>query len=96
MHDVLSDPYRCAVLYYLEESDEAAGVRELTEQVLAWCLEEGQFDGDEGVDDHACTWLLERHVLSMERFGLISYDRERDAVALSDDASIAITPRWEE
>lgn len=46
MHDVLSDPFRRAILYHLQEGEEPAGVREVASQVLDWCRNELQIGGE--------------------------------------------------
>lgn len=86
MHDVLSNRPRCAVLHYLQESDGSVEVRELTDQVLAWCGD-GQIDA---TDDEVRAWLL-NHVLAMDEFGLVTYDSKQDTVELPADVSVAIT-----
>lgn len=96
IHDVLSDPYRSALLYYLQESDGPVDARDAAEQVLTWCQDGMQIDGDEFDADDAREWLLQSHVLSMHEFGLITYDSRQDTISLPDDVSITISPHWDQ
>lgn len=93
MHDVLSDPHRCAILDYLQKLHGPVDVCEVAEQVPKRNLE-AQVD-EEGADQ-ARKWLLESHILLMDEFGLIRYDREQDTIRLPDDVSITLPPHWNE
>lgn len=94
MHDIFSEPYRCAVLYYLQAADEPAAVDEVAIAVGEW-----RPDGD-GADaegaDRLRTWLLDNHIRQMVEFGVIAYDRHRDAVRLTEDVSLSVTAPWDE
>lgn len=96
MHDVFSDPYRRAVLYYLQEWENPADVCELGEWVIRRCQEAERDDADRASRDRTAEWVLHRHVLSMDEFGLVEYDPEVDTVLLPDDVCVTVTPPWDE
>lgn len=90
MHDVLSDPDRRAVLYYLTTLENPAELDEMTSQILAWRPDGG---GDESLAA-ARTRLLNDHVLEMEAFGLLSYDPCQNEVRLDENASVSVARPW--
>lgn len=93
MHDIFSDPYRCAVLYCLQLSEEPATVSEIANRVVTWSP-----DGDSiaAEDSDLRTWLLHTHILHLDEFGIVTYDSGRDVVRLSEDVSISVTSPWQE
>ena len=90
MHDVLSDPRRRAVLYYLREFENPADVDDLVDRILAWCPDGNSSDGTPS--DSTRARLLNDHVRRMEAFGLLAYDPDRETVRLSEDVSVTVAP----
>lgn len=92
MHDIFSDPYRCAVLYYLQRMDGPATLSEVARAVLEWSPD------DDAVrpDDRPRTWLLDTHVRQLEEFGVIRYDPERGQIRLSEDVLLSVTEPWQD
>lgn len=93
MHDVFSDPHRRAVLFYLQERERTADVRELAEWVDVHCESE---IGPDRPSAGRASWLLHRHVLSMDEFGLVEYDPEDCSVSLAEDVCVTVTPPWDD
>ena len=93
MHDIFADPYRRAVLYYLQHADEPVALGELANTVLAWSP-----DGDADVRTDGArpeTWLRDTHILAMDEFGVLAYDHEEDLVRLPADVSMQISRPWQ-
>lgn len=90
MHDVLSVPYRRAVLYYLTELENPADVSEMASQIQAW----NPNGAEEWSVGSARARLLNDHILGMDEFGLLTYDSRRDTVRLDEHASISVAHPW--
>lgn len=92
MHDIFSDPLRCAVLYYLQEVENPADVDEMVDEVLSWCPEEDVTDGEPV--ESAQTWFFHEHVVRMDEFGVVRYDPRRHTVRLSDNVCLTVPFPW--
>lgn len=92
MHDIFDDPYRCAVLYHLQVTDEPATLDEIADAVVESCPDGKGLEDEHEVRD----WLLDGHVRQMSEFGVLSYDEARDVVRVREDVSISVTSPWED
>lgn len=91
MHDILSDPYRCAILAYLTECANPADVDELIAAVLEWQSDDRPSDSPQPGSPEA--WLRNEHIVHMNEFGVISYDPNAESVRLAEDFSVTLTDR---
>lgn len=92
MHDIFLDPYRCAVLHYLQQTDGAVTLRD-----LAATIDDRSPNGDRAEKEYGerpHTWLRDKHLLQMDEFGVLVYDRDENVVQLPDDVSFSVTPPW--
>lgn len=87
MHDIFSNPFRCAVLNYLQKMENPVGLDEVVEHVLARCSGE---DDTSASGDALDRWLFNEHILRLEEFGIITYDPGEESVELSDDVSVTL------
>lgn len=81
MHDVLSNPCRCAILQYLQEAKGSVEVGEIVGHVAKRCRSEergwtGAIGGGRRRQNPGPRrdWLLESRVRTMDEFGLSRYD----------------------
>lgn len=92
MHDIFSNPLRCAVLYYLQEVEDPADVDEMVNEILSWCPDEDVPDGDSDQSDQ--TWFFHEHVVRMDEFGVVRYDPRQHSVRLSDSVCVTVPFPW--
>lgn len=91
MHDIFSDPFRCAILYYLQERGNPADVEELSERVLDWCPDEEELPPNRA---RRRAWLFNEHIVRMDDFGVVSYDPREDSIRLAEDVSVTLPDLW--
>lgn len=86
IHDVLSDPFRRVIIHRLDDRE---GPVELTELI----------DVMRETDHPALTraskqdvrsWLVDGHLLPLERLGLVDYDARTESVRLGDQAVFTV------
>lgn len=81
MLDVFSDADRRFILYCLQEADGPVDVAEIRTRLADW--------SSDGVDS-AVAESCHNHVLEMEAFGVVEYDRGNDAVRIADDVALSV------
>lgn len=86
MHDVLSDPERRRVLHALKEADDPVGLADLAAVVVP---ADAVATDDGPLPDRR---LLHDHVVPMDEFGLVSYDRAAGTVSLPDEVTVSVHP----
>lgn len=86
MHDVLSDPERRRVLHALQEADDPVTLADLAAVVVP---ADAAAADDRWLPDRR---LLHDHVVPMDEFGLVSYDRATGTVSLPDDVTVSVHP----
>lgn len=91
MHDVFSDWHRRAILYCVQTSEEPVPVSTLARRLAAW---QRNRDGDLECDGAGEPPALHSHVRALEQFGILRRDPESDAVALSEEVTVAVSPPW--
>lgn len=95
MQDVLSNPWRRAVLYYLgrRQGDVSLGV--LTRHLVAWHRRAVAASPREETDaEEIHRQRLRVHVQEMAELGVVAYDPHRETVWLPDDVAVSVTPPW--
>lgn len=97
MHDVFSNWYRRAILYYLQDHDDPVSVTAVARQLVAWQRESAEGSGaDAAAVERTRPRILEVHIAAMEEFGILGYDPVADTVWIHDDATISVVPPWED
>ena len=90
MHDVFSDPWRRAILYYLQERGQPSTVTALARRLVAWFQEarrrRPRSDGG--------TPSLRSHVVEMAAFGILGHDPEADTVWIPETVAVSVAPPW--
>jgi hypothetical protein len=97
MHDVLSNWWRRAVLYYLRQHAPPVGVRTMTRQLVAWhcgdrfttCLAP-----DAALVAPTRRYLRSAHVVPMAEFGVLGYDPAVETVWLPETVTVSVAPPW--
>jgi hypothetical protein len=85
--DLLSNPRRRYVLYYLSEVDEPIQLRDLADQVSSW---ENEIPVDELSNQQrkrVYVSLYQTHIPKLEDAGVVSYDSESGYVSLAERSS---------
>ena len=86
--DVLSNPRRRFVLYYLREIDESVELNELAKAIAAW---ENDTDESELTDQdrkRVYVSLYQTHIPKLTDVGLVEYDQDSGTVHLTDRTSV--------
>jgi DNA-binding transcriptional ArsR family regulator len=86
--DVLSNPRRRFVLYYLREIDETVELNELAKAIAAW---ENDTDESELTDQdrkRVYVSLYQTHIPKLTDVGLVEYDQDSGTVHLTDRTSV--------
>lgn len=86
--DVLSNPRRRFVLYYLREVEASVELNELARQIAAW---ENDTDESELTDQdrkRVYVSLYQTHVPKLTDVGLVEYDQDSGTVRLTDRTSV--------
>lgn len=86
--DVLSNPRRRFVLYYLREIDETVELNELAKAIAAW---ENNTDESELTDQdrkRVYVSLYQTHIPKLTDVGLVEYDQDSGTVHLTDRTSV--------
>lgn len=86
--DILSNPRRRFVLYYLREVDSTVELNTLARAIAAW---ENEVDESELTDQdrkRVYVSLYQTHIPKLESVGLIEYDRDSGVVRLTDESSV--------
>lgn len=86
--DVLSNPRRRFVLYYLREIDESVELNELAKAIAAW---ENNTDESELTDQdrkRVYVSLYQTHIPKLTDVGLVEYDQDSGTVHLTDHTSV--------
>ena len=82
LRDVLSDPYGRAAVTYLYRTDGTVDLDGLARGCVALLEDRDPADvGDESVR-RVRTWLHHGHLPTLERYGVVDYDPDADAVRL--------------
>lgn len=86
--DVLSNPRRRFVLYYLREIDDTVELNELAKAIAAW---ENDTDESELTDQdrkRVYVSLYQTHIPKLTDVGLVEYDQDSGTVHLTDRTSV--------
>ena len=86
--DVLSNPRRRFVLYYLREIDESVELNDLAKAIAAW---ENDTDESELTDQdrkRVYVSLYQTHIPKLTDVGLVEYDQDSGTVHLTDRTSV--------
>lgn len=86
--DVLSNPRRRFVLYYLREIDDTVELNELAKAIAAW---ENNTDESELTDQdrkRVYVSLYQTHIPKLTDVGLVEYDQDSGTVHLTDQTSV--------
>lgn len=97
MHDVLSNWWRRAILYYLHQHTPPVGVRTMTRQLVAWrhgdrfttCLAP-----DAALVAPTRRRLRGTHIVPMAEFGVLGYDPGAGTVWLPESVTVSVAPPW--
>lgn len=95
MHDVFSDWERRAIIYYLQERDEAASVDRIARQLVGWRRgrDDPVPDGDETAETLR-TRVVYEHAMRMAEFGIVTYRPRTGVLELSDGMQASLNPPW--
>lgn len=94
MHDILSCWERRALLYYLQEREDPAGLRTVSAHLAGWRRgNEGPSSDDEAIVDTRRE-LRREHLRKMEEFGVVWFDPGVDDVGLVDGMTVAVSKPW--
>lgn len=85
--DILSNPRRRYVLYYLRTRDEPVRLTKLAEEVAAWENNTNRSDITEQERKRVYVSLYQTHVPRLAEAGLIDYDKDSGQIALAEEAS---------
>lgn len=95
MHDVFSDWERRAILFYLQEREERAGLDHLARQVVAWRRGSRTLpDEDDEAVERTRDRLRYSHVMKMAEFGILNYRPRSDEISLSTGVQVSVEPPW--
>jgi hypothetical protein len=86
--DVLSNPRRRYVLYYLRESGPAIELTDLAEEIAAWENDTVPEDLTEKERKRVYVSLYQTHVPKLEEVGFVEYDSDTGVVSLTDRARV--------
>ncbi|WP_049985507.1 DUF7344 domain-containing protein [Halobellus rufus] len=82
--ETLSNRRRRYILHYLTQVDDPVTIRDLSRQIAAW---ENQIDARDVTPKQrkrVYTALHQTHLPTMDRLGVVVYDRDRGTVAMTD------------
>ena len=97
MHDVLSNWWRRAILYYLRQYTPPVDVLTMTRQLVAWhrgdrfttCLAP-----DAELVAPTRRHLRSAHIVPMAEFGVLGYDPAAGTVWLPEAVTVSVAPPW--
>jgi len=82
--ETLSNRRRRYVLHYLKRIGEPTTVRDLSEQLAAWEFDVARADVRPKQRKRLYTALHQTHLAKMDQLGVVTYDRNRGTVELTD------------
>jgi len=86
--DILSNPRRRYVLYYLKQESEAIELTELAEHVAAWENETDVESLENQERKRVYVSLYQTHIPKLADVGLVDYDEDTGTVSLTGDATV--------
>jgi hypothetical protein len=86
--DVLSNPRRRYVLYYLRESGPSIELTNLAEEIAAWENDTTPEELTEKERKRVYVSLYQTHVPKLEEVGFVEYDSDSGVVSLTDRAGV--------
>lgn len=90
-HDVFDDGPRRRILSHLSEESQPVSLGALVD--LFEAVPDDASESVPGSDGRRAvrTWLLAEHVVPLESFGVIEYDRAAETIRVADDVSVVAT-----
>lgn len=96
VHDVFTNWWRRAILYYVREGDAPVDLTAMTRQLIVWYRGSGTpADVEQALVERTRRMLRQAHVLELRAADMLGYDSESDAVWIPDDVSVSVPPPWE-
>lgn len=85
--DILSNPRRRYVLYYLRTREEPVRLTKLAEEVAAWENDTNRSEITEQERKRVYVSLYQTHIPRLAEAGLIDYDKDSGQIALAEGAA---------
>ena len=87
VYDILSNPRRRYILYYLRQGDQPVKLTTLAEHVAAWENETDVESLEEQQRKRVYVSLYQTHIPKLDDAGLVEYDSDAGTVALAEGAT---------
>jgi DNA-binding transcriptional ArsR family regulator len=87
LYSILADPRRRNLVHFLKQTNEPKRIGDLAEQLAAW--ENGKDPGDITSQERKRVYisLYQSHLPTLDKAGVVEYDKDRGTVRLTDDIS---------
>ena len=83
--DILSNPRRRYLLYYLSQKSDPVNIQELTEQIAQWEATERDDDFTEQYHKRVYISIYQNHIPKLIEAGIVSFDRNSGLVSLEEE-----------